>query len=234
MNCRKCVDLLVKQDLDKDAYTATLLQTAMFADASTIRLMLDHGADVNAVDPLGHTALMYAAVSDLLPVATVKLLVERRADVNAKSQHRRSGDTGLPILGIANFHGSIPVTDLLIKAGAAGESRPVTLPKPQRADTVQAAIQRSIPLIQQADTHFTAKSGCISCHNNSLAAVAVGSARSSGFRVDEPISAGQVRAKSPILSSIASLCTRLSLQGRRATGRLSPTVSAPDSSRMCW
>ena len=199
MNCGKCVDLLVKQGLDKDAYTPTLLQTAMFADASTIRLMLDHGANVNAMDPSGHTALMYAAVSDLLPVQTVKLLVERRADVNAKSQHGRSGDTGLPILDIANFHGNTPVTDLLIKAGAAGASRPVTLPKPQRADTIQAAIQRSLPLIQRADAQFTAKSGCISCHNNSLAAMAVGSARESGFRVDEPVSARQVRTNATYL-----------------------------------
>ncbi|HEY7304698.1 MAG TPA: ankyrin repeat domain-containing protein [Bryobacteraceae bacterium] len=192
MHCGKCVDLLVKQGLDKYAYTSTLLQTAMFADASTIRLMLDHGADVNAMDPLGHTALMYAAVSDLLPVETVELLVEHRADVNAKSQHRQSGDTGLPILDIANFHGNTPVTGILIKAGAAGASHPVTLHKPQRADTIQAAIQRGLPLIQRADAQFTAKSGCISCHNNSLAAMAVGSARRSGFRVDEPVSARQV------------------------------------------
>jgi len=122
MNCGKCVDLLVKQGLDKNAYTSTLLQTAMFADASTISLMLDHGADVNAMDPLGHTALMYAAVSDLLPVETVKMLVEHRADVNAKSQHKQSGDTGLPILDIANFHGNTPVTGILIKAGAAGRA----------------------------------------------------------------------------------------------------------------
>jgi hypothetical protein len=146
------------------------------------------------MDPLGHTALMYAAVSDLLPADTVKLLVEHRADVNAKSQHKQSGDTGLPILDIANFHGNTPVTGILIKAGAAGASHPVTLPKPQRADTIQAAIQRSLPLIQRADSKFIAKSGCISCHNNSLAAMAVGSARGSGFRIDEPISARQVRA----------------------------------------
>lgn len=193
MNCSKCVDLLVKQGLDKNAYTSTLLQTAMFADASMIRLLLDHGADVNAMDPLGHTALMYAAVSDLLPVETVKLLVEHRADVNAKSQHKQSGDTGLPILDIANFHGDTPVTGILIKAGAAGTSHPVTLPKPQRAGSIQAAIERGLPLIQQADARFTAKSGCISCHNNSLAAMAVGSVRRNGFRVDEPVSARQVR-----------------------------------------
>jgi hypothetical protein len=43
-----------------------------------------HSANVNAVDPLGRTALMYAAASDLLSLDEVKLLVERGADVNAR------------------------------------------------------------------------------------------------------------------------------------------------------
>ena len=53
---------------------------------NAVRLMLDHGADVNAVDPLGRTPLMYAAASDLLPLDVVKLLIERGADVNAKDR----------------------------------------------------------------------------------------------------------------------------------------------------
>ena len=58
---------------------------------NAVRQMLDHGADVNAVDPLGRTPLMYAAASDLLPLDVVKLLVERGADVNAKDAHKLSG-----------------------------------------------------------------------------------------------------------------------------------------------
>ena len=59
-----------------------------------VRLLLDHGADVNAFDPLGRTPLMYAAASDLLPLDVVKLLVERGADVNAKDAHKQAAIPG--------------------------------------------------------------------------------------------------------------------------------------------
>src|SRR5215471_16087254 len=48
--CSKCVELLVAKDPDRDAYTGALLETAVLADVNTIRLLLDHGADVNSVD----------------------------------------------------------------------------------------------------------------------------------------------------------------------------------------
>jgi len=85
--------------------------------------MLQHGADVNAPDPTGRTALMYAAVSDLLPAEQIKMLIEKKADVNAKSQHPRSGDTGLTALDLARLHGDTPVVDLLLKSGATAGRR---------------------------------------------------------------------------------------------------------------
>jgi hypothetical protein len=159
-----------------------------------MRLMLDHGADVNAVDPLGRTALMYAAASDLLPLEAVKLLIERGANVNAKSRHAQSGDAGQTVLDIAKLHGETPIVDLLVKSGATGAGRPIPGLKPQHANTIESAIQRSLPLLQRTDASFTSKSGCVSCHNNSLAAMSVGLARKNGFRVDEQIAAQQVKA----------------------------------------
>ena len=157
-------------------------------------MALDHGVDVNAVDPTGRTPLMYAAVSDLLPVDAVKLLIERGANVNARSQHARSGDTGQTVLDIARLNGQTPVVDLLVKAGATSIGRAAPALKPVRGNTVQAAIQRSLPLLQRADAAFTAKSGCISCHNESLEGMVVGLARKKGFRVDEQIASQQVKA----------------------------------------
>src|SRR5262249_38896027 len=61
MRCSKCVDLLIAKGLDRDAYTGALQETAVLADVNMIRLLLDHGADVNSVDPTGRTPLMYAA-----------------------------------------------------------------------------------------------------------------------------------------------------------------------------
>ncbi len=49
-------------------------------------------------------------------------------------------------------------------------------------------------MIQRADASFVPKAACVSCHNNSFAAMAVGAARKSGFQVDEKTSAQQVKA----------------------------------------
>ena len=194
VDCPKCVDLLVKKNLDKDAYTFALLNVAPFAEAAQVRLMLEHGAEVNAVDPFGRTALQYAAVSDLILVDTVKLLIDRGADVNATSKYAGSSDTGMSVLDIASLQGDTPVVNLLLKSGARRAVEPAAAaPKSQPAATLQAAIQRSLPLIQRADAGFSAKSGCVSCHNNSVAAMTVGLARQNHYSVDERIATQQLK-----------------------------------------
>jgi ankyrin repeat protein len=202
MQCSKCVELLVAKDLDKAAYTGTLADIAVLGDVNAVRQMLDHGADVNAFDPFGRTPLMYAAVSDVLPLDVVKLLIERGAHVNAVDRHKEAVDAGLTALDIAKRHGDTPIVELLVKSGAKGTASAPPLTKPRRENTIQAAIQRSIPLLQRADANFTPKSGCISCHNNSLAAMTVSLARKSGFRVDEQIAAQQVKANATFLEKL--------------------------------
>jgi len=92
-------------------------------------------------------------------------------------------------LDIARMSRETPVVQLLLKAGGAAAVQDAAEVKPQAAATLALAIQRSVPLLQRADAGFTAKSGCVSCHNNSLAAMAVGLARKNGYRVDERIAA---------------------------------------------
>jgi ankyrin repeat protein len=192
-NCSACVDLLAQHNLDKDAYTMSLGMVVNFGSLQTVKLMLDHGAEINAVDPSGRTALMYAAVSDLVPVEIVKMLIERGADVNARSQHKNSGDSDMSVLDIARMQGETPVVDLLLKAGAKSARPPHAAPAVARAASARTAVERALALVQRTDQAFSDKSGCISCHNNSIGAMAVGLARKQGFPVDERISARQVK-----------------------------------------
>ena len=61
------------------------------------------------------------------------------------------------------------------------------MPAPRPGQTVRAAVQLSLPLLQKADATFLRKSGCVSCHNNSLTAMTVALARQHRFAVDENI-----------------------------------------------
>lgn len=201
MKCERCLNLLKEQITDKEAYTLALQTTAVFGDIKATRLMLDKGADVNAFDPLGRTPLMYAAISDLLPVDVVRLLMERGADVNAIDRHVKSGDAGKSVLDIARFNGDTSVSQLLAGAGAKATSQNPPALKFKRDNTIQAAVKASLPLIQRADAAFTANSGCISCHNNSLAAISVSLARKRGFQIDENVASAQVRTNLRFLES---------------------------------
>ncbi len=194
LQCAKCLALVAAKDLDKEAYSLALPNITALGDVNAVRLMLDHGADVDAFDSLGRTPLMYAAASDLLDLDVVKLLVARGADVNAKNVHKQSGDSGMTVLDIAKLHGDTPVVAWLVKSGAKATPPSPPVLESRRENTVQSAVQGGIPLLQRADANFVPKAACVSCHNNSLAAMAIGSARRHGFQVDEKIAAQQVKA----------------------------------------
>jgi hypothetical protein len=90
------------------------------------------------------------------------------------------------------MRGTTEITRILEAAGAT-DGRPAVTPvlKYAPARSARAALQRSLPLLQKADETFLSKSGCVSCHHNNLAAMAVSLARSRGISVNEPIARRQ-------------------------------------------
>jgi hypothetical protein len=58
---------------------------------------------------------------------------------------------------------------------------------PQTADAVtpRVVVTKSLPLLQTLGTKFIEESGCVSCHNNALPAMAVALARARGFKINE-------------------------------------------------
>ena len=200
--CPKGLELMAERITNKKDYTLALPQIAYLGDAKAIRVMLDHGADVNAFDPNGRTALMYAAVSDLLPVDCVKLLLDRGANVNAIDKHQKSGDTGYTALDIAKQNGNTPVVDLLLKSGAHARPETQVALKPRGNNSIRRAVQDSLPLLQHADANFTKNTACISCHNNSMEAITMGLARKRGLRIDESIASAQVRFNVEALEAV--------------------------------
>ena len=86
-----------------------LIEAAFYLDAKTLALILDKGAEVNATNNAGVTALMKA----VWDVKKAKLLLERKADVNAAS---KIGNTALIIASYA--YDAAPVVKELIAHGA--------------------------------------------------------------------------------------------------------------------
>ncbi|PYU30931.1 MAG: hypothetical protein DMG31_13045 [Acidobacteria bacterium] len=197
--CVQCVDLLIEsagQDALNGALRAFAPSRGNAIDASTVKMLLDRGAGVNTRDAEGRTILMLAASSEAIPVETVKALIDQGADVKAKSAD------GQTALDFAKRLGDTPIVDLLIKAGVkeAGASTG-RVPKPAPAKSPRAAVERSLPLLQRTDASFMRKAGCISCHNNSLTAMTVATARWNGITVDDQMARQQMKASESYIES---------------------------------
>jgi len=194
-NCTACFDLLIGSAGPEIVNPAMFIASPPLGDAHAVKLLLDHGADAHARNPEGISILIPAAASDLLPADAIQALIAGGADVNA------SIGKGRTVLDVARQHGQTPVVDLLVKAGARAGTPSAAAAPPKPAASPRDAVARSLPLLQRSDATFLRKSGCVGCHNNTLTAMTVATARRNGFPVDEEESRQQVKTISTYLES---------------------------------
>jgi ankyrin repeat protein len=166
---------------------ATLLSPPL-ADATGIKALFDQGADVNARSLDGSPLLAMVAASETAPADMVAMLMKLGGDVHAKTPMGESA------LYLAKRQGATPVVDLLTKAGGRDEIAPLTIPTPSPASSAREAMTRSIPLLQRSDVTFLKKSGCVSCHNNSLTAMTIAAVRQRALPIDREIATRQANA----------------------------------------
>jgi ankyrin repeat protein len=188
--CVPCIDLVIGSTDKANVAIAPFFDMPPLGDALLVKSLLDRGADPKAIDPGGDTLLTLASASDAAPAEVVRTLLDRGVDVNAAS---KQGDTAL---ALAMRHGHTPVVDLLVQAGARPADAPADQSeiKPLPAHSAREAVERSLPLLQRNGAEFMHKSGCVSCHNNTLTAMTVATARRSGITVDDQVAAQQARA----------------------------------------
>ena len=264
-NDRSAIDALLRgqtrvANLRGAGGSTPLMAAALYGDVALIKRLLAAGADPNAVNGAGATALMWAAPD----AEKMRLLLDAGADVNARSEDRRSallitsGSVGAaPALRLLLEYGADPspwrqadlsplreaarVDDvemfrLLLTYGAspkgagapsatalrtncfacaeaagvsaggplarvappegAGSTAPrydpgrAARPTPVGATsvtpaTLRAAVERSLPLLQDVGVAFINQTGCVSCHHNSVVSMAVAAARAHGYPVNE-------------------------------------------------
>jgi hypothetical protein len=162
-----------------------LLWAAAGGRSDLVKLFLDRGGDANARESFkGTTALICAAASERGDVGLVNLLLEKGADPRAKDDH---GDSAVDW---ARRRGGRKVMQVLEQKGTRG--RPGDGPQgPLRRmgddNTAAKAVGDALPLLQQSSETFFAKSGqgCVSCHHQSLPALAIQFLRERGCKVNE-------------------------------------------------
>jgi ankyrin repeat protein len=179
--CLTCLDVLAP-DLGKlPRGLVSVLPPGAWGGTPQMQAALDHGADVNARDPKGRTALMMLAISQYVTPEMVQALIDRGANVDAKSPQ------GLNALDYALRLGRQPIIDVFTRAGLKPTA--VTPPVPQYVadNSVRAAVTRSLPLLQSSSQVFYERGGCVGCHHNLQTAITVKQARRAGFAVDEKL-----------------------------------------------
>jgi ankyrin repeat protein len=161
-----CLQPLLDRGADVNVQGGPFERTALLCAATAgseeiVRLLLAHGANVQAVDWQGDAPLAWA---------------------------RRRGETRIvQLLRQAGARGQEQDADRKRKE----ETEPTELPSPFTLlpSPVFAAVTRSLPLLQQSGMRFTSRVGCVSCHHQSLLARTTSLVRAQGFQVDERIAA---------------------------------------------
>lgn len=164
-----------------------LHRAAAFGPPEAVRDLLQAGANRDAADGRGLTPLMFAVATDYPNLRTVELLLRAGADVNMRDK------TGETVLDWAEKFRHPGVLTLLKKARAVSGvpySRPV---RPEPAGNPDAAIARSLALLQKTSTEFFAQSGCVGCHHQPLLVRAWKAARKAGIPVDEAAAAEHLK-----------------------------------------
>lgn len=147
-------------------------------DLDATRLLLERGANPNSAGSRGLTPLMMAASSEY-GAPTVRMLLAKGARIDAQD------DSGQTALDWALRLGDTESSRILRKAGAKEAARPVPMPVPISTPRVaRAAVEVGIERLQPAGPLFRQKAGCISCHHQSLPAIAVSMAAAKRARID--------------------------------------------------
>ena len=156
-----------------------LLPPSAAGSDAAIRQVLSHGADTRLIDPRLWAVLPRAAMSEV-PAAAVQLLIDRGATLDGSTHD------GATARDVARGSGRPDIERVLARAGVRSTS-PGTPPLQAfvRRNSVEAAVGRSLPLVQRTALSFYKSVGCVSCHHNALAQIAVAEARRAGFAIDE-------------------------------------------------
>ena len=178
----------------------TALMLAATGPADVVTTLIAAGAEANAAESRGMTALMLAAATDHGDLQTVKTLIARGADLRATSV---DGETALDW---ALKSGSTPTVALLKAAKApTGRAAPSGKDIPAPAPLAhRQATERSVSLLERSTGTFFVNGACGACHAQNVTDFATMAARSRGVRISDEGAAQRANGASATFASIAA------------------------------
>ena len=195
----------------QDRRSALVIAAGIIGAEPAMKLLLEYGADPSPWRPGDPVPLREAAragdaamfrlllpyaggpKSDAVPPATLM-----RTFCFGCAESVGAGEDGPLMVGppIVSAESTAPRYD----PGRSARPTPIG-ETPADQQNLRAAVQRSLPLLQDIGPAFINQTGCVSCHHNSVASMAVAAARTHGFAVNEQVAKTQMSAIGKYLES---------------------------------
>jgi ankyrin repeat protein len=178
-------------DAGADPNAGVLLVTVKFpvlglasfqSPAETVRTFVEGGADPNLPDTRKRTPLMMAASRTVPDTAMVRFLIDQTADINARD------DAGRTALDWALTQGETEVARILREAGGKALAQQAAAPRPvKQPRAARAATEKALDVLLPASVSSFERWKCVSCHNQSLPAIAAKVAGDHGIPVHSTV-----------------------------------------------
>jgi ankyrin repeat protein len=147
-----------------------------------VRTLIEHGADPNRPDTKRRTPLMMAACRAVPDTTLVRFLVDKSADINARDE------TGRTALDWALTRGETEVAGILRAAGGKALVQQSPAPRtPEHPRGVRVAIRAALDLLVPSSVASFERWQCVTCHHQSLPAIAVKVARDHGMLMHDAV-----------------------------------------------
>ena len=177
-----------------------LMLAAPHGSPAVLGMLIEAGAEVDARDSRGMTALMLAAASSRQNHKSMKLLLAHGADPNAVSV---KGET--PLDWAAKYNDP-DVLMLLERAGAKAKAKPAVVDAPMaRGRDAREAAVLAIRAVQASEAEFFRQSACVACHHQGMTQIATAATRNHNVRFDERAAKESVEATAALWSGFAPM-----------------------------